>query len=245
MDNEKFLTQLRSSPIGEKLVADTEFERLSRRREAQKKWNTLAKSESKFQKELEAGRAELAERRETYESAEQALREAGAALFMAQRSVEALCKARDDEEAAARGAVAIESNPRRFELLFNPIRRAIDAARAERIVSESERSNKIFAGGSITKRLSSRPSILSRIAFLERALNHANDLISSIDDDDETLAKIREAIFTTAPAVDRLVEIPLTHGGDRITDEREISSAIAKADELAKAGFNLSMKGQP
>ena len=63
-----------------------------------------------------------------------------------------------------------------------------------------------------------------------------------VDDDDDTLTAIREAILSAAPNVERLVAIPRSFDDRRMTEQGEIAAAIATADELAERRFGLALQ---
>jgi hypothetical protein len=245
-DDQKFIATFRSSPIGEKFVADLESARVERKRTALKSWAALAKTEADFWAKFRAGEAEIADRRKAFEAAETALREAGSALYVATRSLDDFRIAREREEGAARAAVLHEANPRRQEVLFEPIRRAIEESRAARVSAETKNSDRHYShsGAPVPEQfLSSRPSILARIEFLQRSLNLANETMFAVaDDSDDTLVAIREAILSAAPSVERMVNIPLTRDGARLATDQEITSAIAKAEDLAAKHFGVVLR---
>jgi hypothetical protein len=245
-DDQKFIAEMRSSPIGAKIVCDIEADRVARKCAALKKWIAIAKSEADFFSELKAKQAEIADCREVFEATELALRSAGAALFMANRSADTLRVERERQEAQARAAVLAQANPRRQEVLFQPLCHAIEASRAAPVSVETKNSNRIYShsGAPVPEQfLSSRPSILARMAFLERALALANEVIFTIaDDSDATLTAIRESILAYAPSVERMVNIPLTKDGARQATDKEIVSAIAEAEDLAKKHFGVALR---
>ena len=103
--DEKFLADLRVSPLGEKFAADMEIARLARRRNALRGWNAFAKTNARFIENLAAAQSEVAARRKAYEAAEAALIEAGSELYLATRAVDNLQLEEQRAEGAARGAV--------------------------------------------------------------------------------------------------------------------------------------------
>ena len=71
----------------------------------------------------------------------------------------------------------------------------------------------------------------------------ANEVIFTIaDDSDATLTAIRESILAYAPSVERMVNIPLTKDGARQATDKEIVSAIAEAEDLAKKHFGVALR---
>ncbi len=245
VENENFISALRSSPLGEKIVSDAEAARLARRREALKKKTALGETEAEFLDKLRAAEAKTFDKRKAYEAAALALREIGAKIYMAQQLVETLSADRQREEAEARSAVMRESNPRRHELLWSPLYGAIKASRTAVISSKSEYfDNKYsFSGLPVPKEtFTSAPSVMARIAFIQRAINLAEELIFRIDDTDDALILIRESILAAAPASDRLVNVPLVWGALEKVKDREIALAVAAADKLAEQCFGLATK---
>ncbi len=242
--DEKFLADLRVSPLGEKFAADMEIARLARRRNALRGWNAFAKTNARFIENLAAAQSEVAARRKAYEAAEAALIEAGSELYLATRAVDNLQLEEQRAEGAARGAVLRESNPRRQELLFNPLRQAIEEARRAPLLSDTTYSAGYFQSGLPVPEahFATRPSILARISFIERALHLLEEHMFHIDDDDDTLTQIREAILAAAPRVDRLVAVPLTPGGGGPAADKETAAAVVAADQLAEQNFGVKLK---
>ncbi len=244
--NEQFLSQLRISPIGAQIVADAENSRLARRRKALESLAAVKETEKKFLAEKAAVDAEFADAKRVYDDAEAALQQAASALYVVTRKSEKLCRDYELAENEARCAVLRERNPKIQELLFEPLRRAVEKARA--ISPESETK---FKKGAITwscapvieGHLASHPTIMATITFFEQAVNRAGEYLLNVDDTDAELARIREAILEAAPAV-RLVPIELHRDGSRLAHDREISAAIASAAALAKSGFVVPSKAR-
>ncbi len=190
----KFLATLRSSPLGAKIVDDAEKGRLARRREALKKEAAIRATEAKFMDKLRAGEAEIADRRNIFEAADMALREAGAELYMARQRVDTLRDDREREEGAARSNVLRDSNPRRHELLWEPLRLAAEQSRNAPLLCEAKSPgiNPVSKMPLPKENWHSLPSILARIEFLTRAASLANGFILSYP---WTTATIRLFLF--------------------------------------------------
>ena len=143
-ENEKFIADLRVSPHGEKFAANMEIARLARRRNALRGWKAFAKTNARFIEKLAAAQAKVAARHKAYQAAEAALIKAGSELYLATRAVDNLQLEEQRAEGTARGAVLRESNPRRQELLFNPLRQAIEEARRAPLLSDTTYSAGYF-----------------------------------------------------------------------------------------------------
>jgi hypothetical protein len=244
--NETFIASFRASAIGVRFSEDVEADRVQRKLAALKKWGILAKSEAEFWAKFRAKQAEIADCRTKYEVAETALREAGSKLYVAQQIADTFCVEREREEAMARAAVLHEANPHVQPLLFEPIRHEIEACRNAPVSVETKNSDRIYghSGAPVPEQFfSSRPLILARIEFLQRASNLANEAIFAVGDDgDDMLVQIRESILAAAPSVERMVQIPLSPDGARQAKDKEITRAIAQAEELAKKNFGLALR---
>jgi len=239
--DQKFLSTLRSSLIGEKIVEDAENHRLQRRRAALEKLAAFRETEAEWSDKLRVGQAEIDDRRLAYEAADAALREAGAALYMAEQKVDTLRVDWQRDEGAAYRAVGRETNPRIRELLWEPIRVAIEKTRAAPLETQTKADMQKI-GYPPKEFHSSRPSMFARVAFLEHASKCAGQFLLLVDDSDDTLTRIRDAILSAAPSAERLVSIPLDRDGGRLTVDQETAGAVAAANELADRRFGLVLQ---
>ena len=171
-ENEIFITQFRQSPHGEQFIAKAESARLARRRDALRGWEAFTKTNARFMEKLAAAEAKIAARHEAYQAAEAAFIKAGAEVYRVTRDLDNLRSEEQRAECTARGAVHRESNPRRQELLFEPLRRAIEAAERARPMTKTETidagKNKARVGGAFFL------ETLDRGSYLVHSIRHAS-----------------------------------------------------------------------
>ncbi len=239
----RLLADLAASPLVAKLSQDAEAERLAKRRDAIEALAAVKARAPLVEKQATAVESEIAAARVNYQDAENALGVAAGRLWGAQRRLEELWDDHQRSEGAAMIAVRQASNPRRQEIFLQPLRTAIDEARAMRPMAESDRDGQ-FARR-VTAHSANLPSILARAAFLERTLNAALEYFMEHDDTDGELFRIRELILAHAPSAERLVSIPLDRDGARRAQEQEIARAVEAAEKLAKNGFGVGARLRP
>ena len=131
---------------------------------------------------------------------------------MARQRVDTLRDDREREEGAARSNVLRDSNPRRHELLWEPLRLAAEQSRNAPLLCEAKSPgiNPVSKMPLPKENWHSLPSILARdrVSHARRITREWVYPILSVDDGDDTLVLIREAILAAAPSADSVVNIP-------------------------------------
>ena len=207
----KFLATLRSSPLGAKIVDDAEKGRLARRREALKKEAAIRATEAKFMDKLRAGEAEIADRRNIFEAAEMALREPQRALHgAATRRYTPRRSGTRGRRGPLQRASRQQPAPPRTSVGAAPPRGRTIPQRAVVMRSEEPRNKSGVQNATAKGKLAFFAFNIGpdRVSHARRITREWVYPILSVDDGDDTLVLIREAILTAAPSADSVVNIP-------------------------------------
>ena len=238
-DHTKLLDALAASPFAARLTQDAESERLARRREALKELRAVKAREAAVAREFEKAARATDDAQKEYQKAEQALNAAGAKIYRADQHAQGIWADHQRAEDAARGAVTRERNPRTFELLFDPLRKAIEETRALRPRGEAKHDDRATWEGThkLLSRSSTRPAQAARIAYVEACIRLLDAHLLSTDDTDAELTRLAKAILAAAPSHDRLLPVDLDAAGPQRANERAIAEAVSQAQDFAAGGF--------